>query len=294
MLSLGFPQVVLESDCSCKRLAFKRVMKLNRVVLLYALLWRLAKKVASTSKLPASEGQPPAGWLLAGVVRLNHGRLQGRSSMAKAACRSGTHPLGRPPKGSGDCLLARATITDELGCRLHRGDDSGPLEGGRKAQRNRETTFLMLEFHAGGAGDEGGLDLSQETLFCSSVWVVGLGMASRGVTLVLRTSWFNCSSWIRAKEIAAIRVYGCRAFTSPRIFGFRPSIKAFLESLPREPSMDMLKPIKPLNSISLEVNGSNLHPCGVGSSVEPKITLRVRDPPDRVSFFPSREVNLHA
>ncbi|RZS03545.1 hypothetical protein BHM03_00033737 [Ensete ventricosum] len=41
-------------------------------------------------------------------------------------------------------------------------------------------------------------------------------MAGRGATLVLHTSWFNCSSWIRAKEIAAIRVYGGRAFTSPR------------------------------------------------------------------------------
>ncbi|RWV83974.1 hypothetical protein GW17_00054356 [Ensete ventricosum] len=37
---------------------------------------------------------------------------------------------------------------------------------------------------------------------------VGLGMAGRGATLVLRTSWFNCSSWIRVKEIAAIGVYG--------------------------------------------------------------------------------------
>ncbi|RWW46026.1 hypothetical protein BHE74_00048071 [Ensete ventricosum] len=37
---------------------------------------------------------------------------------------------------------------------------------------------------------------------------VGLDMAGRGVTLVLRTSWFNGSSWIRAKEIVTIRVYG--------------------------------------------------------------------------------------
>ncbi|RWV78833.1 hypothetical protein GW17_00060128, partial [Ensete ventricosum] len=44
---------------------------------------------------------------------------------------------------------------------------------------------------------------------------IGLGMASLGVTLVLRTSWFNRSSWIRKKKIVAIRVYGCRAFTSP-------------------------------------------------------------------------------
>ncbi|RRT32055.1 hypothetical protein B296_00049075 [Ensete ventricosum] len=29
--------------------------------------------------------------------------------------------------------------------------------------------------------------------------VVGLGMAGRGATLVLCTSWFNCSSWIRTK-----------------------------------------------------------------------------------------------
>ncbi|RRT59041.1 hypothetical protein B296_00028909 [Ensete ventricosum] len=57
--------------------------------------------------------------------------------------------------------------------------------------------------------------------FCSDVrgstvraWMavegaVGLGMAGRGATLVLRTSWFNYSSWICAKEITAIRVYGC-------------------------------------------------------------------------------------
>ncbi|RZS15961.1 hypothetical protein BHM03_00047887 [Ensete ventricosum] len=50
-------------------------------------------------------------------------------------------------------------------------------------------------------------------------------MAGRGATLVLRASWFNRSSWIRAKKIIAIRVYGCRALTSPRIFGFRPSMK---------------------------------------------------------------------
>ncbi|RZR73021.1 hypothetical protein BHM03_00019165 [Ensete ventricosum] len=31
-------------------------------------------------------------------------------------------------------------------------------------------------------------------------------MASQGATLVLHASWFNCSSWIRAKEITAIRV----------------------------------------------------------------------------------------
>ncbi|RZR96126.1 hypothetical protein BHM03_00025094, partial [Ensete ventricosum] len=36
--------------------------------------------------------------------------------------------------------------------------------------------------------------------------VVGLDMAGRGATLVLRISWFNCSSWIRANGIAAIKV----------------------------------------------------------------------------------------
>ncbi|RZS14668.1 hypothetical protein BHM03_00046396, partial [Ensete ventricosum] len=60
---------------------------------------------------------------------------------------------------------------------------------------------------------------------------IGLSMAGRGVTLVLHASWFNYSSWIRAKEIAAIRVYGCRALTSPRISGFRPSMKFRVEFL---------------------------------------------------------------
>ncbi|RRT48558.1 hypothetical protein B296_00022226 [Ensete ventricosum] len=57
--------------------------------------------------------------------------------------------------------------------------------------------------------------------------------------------------------------------------------------------MGMLKQIKPLNSISLEMDDSNLHPCGIDDSEEPKIALPARDPPDRVSFS-SREVNLHA
>ncbi|RRT42663.1 hypothetical protein B296_00016070 [Ensete ventricosum] len=35
---------------------------------------------------------------------------------------------------------------------------------------------------------------------------IGLGMAGLGVTLVLCTSRFNRSSWIRKKEIIAIRV----------------------------------------------------------------------------------------
>ncbi|RRT43428.1 hypothetical protein B296_00012501 [Ensete ventricosum] len=98
---------------------------------------------------------------------------------------------------------------------------------------------------------------------------IGLGMASWGVTLVLHASWFNHSSWIRVKEITAIRVYGCRAFTSPRISDFSPSIKKpFLEPLPRESSMGMFKPIEPLNSTSLEVYGGDLHPYGIDDSVE--------------------------
>ncbi|RWW20371.1 hypothetical protein BHE74_00050152 [Ensete ventricosum] len=59
-----------------------------------------------------------------------------------------------------------------------------------------------------------------------------------GVTLVLRTSWFNCSSGIHAKEITAIRVYGCRAFTSPRIFDFRHSIRALLPTLAPAPDVE--------------------------------------------------------
>ncbi|RZS25511.1 hypothetical protein BHM03_00058718 [Ensete ventricosum] len=43
----------------------------------------------------------------------------------------------------------------------------------------------------------------------------GFSMADRGATLIVHTSWFNRSSWILTKEITAIRVYGCRAFTSP-------------------------------------------------------------------------------
>ncbi|RZR76185.1 hypothetical protein BHM03_00000813 [Ensete ventricosum] len=54
---------------------------------------------------------------------------------------------------------------------------------------------------------------------------IGLGMAGWVVTLVLHASWFNCSSWIRAKKIATIRMYSCRALTSPWISGFRPSMK---------------------------------------------------------------------
>ncbi|RZS13840.1 hypothetical protein BHM03_00045479 [Ensete ventricosum] len=41
--------------------------------------------------------------------------------------------------------------------------------------------------------------------------------------------------------------------------------------------MGMLNPIEPLNSISLEVDGSNLHPCSVGGSAESKIALRAQD-----------------
>ncbi|RWV92240.1 hypothetical protein GW17_00045402, partial [Ensete ventricosum] len=57
--------------------------------------------------------------------------------------------------------------------------------------------------------------------------------------------------------------------------------------------MGVLKLIRPLNSISLKVDDSNLYPCSIGGSVEPKIVLRARDSSDRVSFFPYREVNLH-
>ncbi|RWV94925.1 hypothetical protein GW17_00042495 [Ensete ventricosum] len=74
--------------------------------------------------------------------------------------------------------------------------------------------------------------------------------------------------------------------------GWSETVSAVLELLPRESSMGVLKPIKSLNNISLEMDGSNLHSCGVGGSVELKIALCTRDPPDRVSF-PPREVNFH-
>ncbi|RRT52456.1 hypothetical protein B296_00011939 [Ensete ventricosum] len=57
--------------------------------------------------------------------------------------------------------------------------------------------------------------------------------------------------------------------------------------------MGVLKLIKPLNRISLEVYGSDLHPCCIGGPIESKITLRARDTSDQVSFYPSWEVNLH-
>ncbi|RZS06640.1 hypothetical protein BHM03_00037338 [Ensete ventricosum] len=53
----------------------------------------------------------------------------------------------------------------------------------------------------------------------------GFGIAGRGATLVLRTSWFNRSSWILAKEITAIRVsvmlrsFFCCRVSGMRIFG---------------------------------------------------------------------------
>ncbi|RRT36397.1 hypothetical protein B296_00025302 [Ensete ventricosum] len=49
-------------------------------------------------------------------------------------------------------------------------DWPGVDAGGVGAQRNKETTFLRLEFRASGARDEGGLDLSHETFFCSGVF----------------------------------------------------------------------------------------------------------------------------
>ncbi|RWW87210.1 hypothetical protein BHE74_00003979 [Ensete ventricosum] len=53
----------------------------------------------------------------------------------------------------------------------------------------------------------------------------GFNITSREVTIVLQALWFNHSSYSYVKEMAAIRVYGCRAFTSPRISGFKPLMK---------------------------------------------------------------------
>ncbi|RWW69527.1 hypothetical protein BHE74_00022863 [Ensete ventricosum] len=57
-----------------------------------------------------------------------------------------------------------------------------------KAHRNKETTFLRLEFRASGAGDEGGLDLSQETFFYSGVCqgkVSSLHRLPRGCSVIV-------------------------------------------------------------------------------------------------------------
>ncbi|RRT37453.1 hypothetical protein B296_00050001 [Ensete ventricosum] len=97
----------------------------------------------------------PSTWVVGhGQALYKGGRLQRRPRhMGQAAvgwCRQGVAPIAK----------AAASRGSDTG---HRGGDAV------RAQRNRETTFLGLEFHAGGAGDEGGPDLSQETFFCSSI-----------------------------------------------------------------------------------------------------------------------------
>ncbi|RRT67240.1 hypothetical protein B296_00008093 [Ensete ventricosum] len=52
-----------------------------------------------------------------------------------------------------------------------------------KAQRNRETTFLRLEFYGGGAGDEGRLDLSQK-LSSALAFVKGKFLPCMGCRMV--------------------------------------------------------------------------------------------------------------
>ncbi|RRT72248.1 hypothetical protein B296_00014926 [Ensete ventricosum] len=51
----------------------------------------------------------------------------------------------------------------------------------------------------------------------------GLIVAGRFMILVLRASLFSHSSWIWAKEMAALNVYGCRALTSPVVGSYRGS-----------------------------------------------------------------------
>ncbi|RZR93124.1 hypothetical protein BHM03_00021544 [Ensete ventricosum] len=69
--------------------------------------------------------------------------------------------------------------------------------------------------------------------------------------------------------------------------------KPFLEPLPRESSMGVFKPIEPLNSISLEVYGSDLHPCGIGGSIEPKIALRDEIHPIGSPSHPGKSTFMH-
>ncbi|RWW68699.1 hypothetical protein BHE74_00023768 [Ensete ventricosum] len=58
--------------------------------------------------------------------------------------------------------------------------------------------------------------------------------------------------------------------------------------------MGVFKPIKPLYGILFKMNSRNFHHRSIRGSVEQKITLRARDPTNRVSFFLSREVHPHA
>ncbi|RWV87614.1 hypothetical protein GW17_00050369 [Ensete ventricosum] len=102
--------------------------------------------------------------------------------------------------------------------------------GCNRRKMGQRCTRLLQKRAEDGAAMYKAIGGPKASIFGYGAWMavegaVGLSMAGLGVTLVLRTSWFNCSSWIREKEIVAIRVYDCRAFTSPRISGFRPSIK---------------------------------------------------------------------
>ena len=142
--------------------------------------------------------------------------------------------------------------------------------------------------------------------------------------------------------MATISVYSCRALTSPRISGFKPSMKvlnsyfwdqswvwldnlsnlvwyswmvevcrilsvnilvigwseadqqSFFELLPWKDSISMFKLVKPLYSIPFKMYSYNFHHRCIRDFVVPKISLRARDPTNRVSFFPSREVHSHA
>ncbi|RRT49202.1 hypothetical protein B296_00031598 [Ensete ventricosum] len=58
--------------------------------------------------------------------------------------------------------------------------------------------------------------------------------------------------------------------------------------------MGVLEPIISLDRISFKVYSSNVHHRYIWGLVVAKITFHARDPPNRVSFFPSRKVHPHA
>ncbi|RWW65059.1 hypothetical protein BHE74_00027672 [Ensete ventricosum] len=104
---------------------------------------------------------------------------------------------------------------------------------------------------------------------------VGLDMAGRGATLVLRTSWFNRSSCICAKEITAIRVYGCRAFTSPRISGLEDDHR--LIDLRLGGGRRMKATSKAIVEIALKMEAAEVaigqQECGFNTMIEPQKEL---------------------
>ncbi|RWV88596.1 hypothetical protein GW17_00049304 [Ensete ventricosum] len=128
---------------------------------------------ASTRRLPScgcrTRSRPPlVGWPWATVYRplaaapaavapCGHRAAAGHPRAAAPAVwpRAGAAPLRAGPGRSRSPLYLISRLGPQCDFQFC------------EAQRNMETTFLRLGFCAGGAGDEGEFDLSQETFFCS-------------------------------------------------------------------------------------------------------------------------------